>query len=72
MKKIRKADLKLLADTMQIISKREQSRYVGGAFYYSEEGAFLGKLGSNDEIRIVNDATFDSLNSTYKCNFKIK
>lgn len=58
MKKITKKSLDELAKVMPPMSEQEQRSFIGGERYYSPSGVFLGKVGSSDQIRIVDDLMF--------------
>ncbi len=51
-----------LRKVMPVLTEQEQRECEGRAYYYDDtSGNYLGKLGTSNEIRIVNSSTFNSL-----------
>lgn len=59
-KKLKKLLIDEAARTFRVLSKEEQRAIKGGEFYFSQNGDFLGMVGLNQEIRIIDEDIFRS------------
>ncbi len=56
--KLNRKSLDELAEIMPVLNDDEQRMLIGGTYYYTPDGYFLGTLGLGSEIRITDAATY--------------
>ena len=56
MKKLPQLDMDSMEQEFGSLSDVEKAKYVGGVHYYDQIGQYLGKFGSSNELRILNES----------------
>lgn len=61
MKKLTHKDLDELAKTMSVLNENEQRERVGGDFYYTTDGTYLGCIGDGAKIVVTDSMSFQDM-----------
>ena len=60
MKKLSTLNLEKLAEEMQGVDTKDAVSSIGGDFYYTETGSFLGQVGGGNAVRVIAENNYNA------------